>query len=107
LHLGLCFFTPEDDRADVVRHLWFVLSDPTKSGRVIIGNVSTKPCPSQQACAIGQGEHEAVSEDSHLRVDKLRVPSVKDLATLLANGSLQQTSDATPALVLRLQRAIL
>jgi hypothetical protein len=106
VYLGLAYFTPDNPKARVVRHLWFILSDPTKSDHVVNANVSTKRCPSGEVCIVAAREHPAVSEDSYLRLREVRLTSVANLDRLLRNGTLQQTKDASTALCTKLQQAI-
>ena len=105
LHLGLGFFTPENPRAGVPRHLWFILSDPARSDRVVISNVSTKRCTSGEVCEVAPGEHEHVSLTSYLRLDKVRVEARADLEK--ASGAIKTTSDASPTLLVKFQKAVL
>ena len=107
MHLGLAYFTPQKPELGVSRHLWFVLSDPAKSDRVVLANVSTKKCPSGGVCKVARGEHPAVSEDSYLRFREVRVASASQLTELIKKGLVQQTKDASVELARRLQYAIL
>ena len=107
MHLGLGFFTPENPRAGVPRHLWFALSDPGRSDRVVLANVSTKRCTSGEVCVVAPKEHERVSAESYLRFDEVRVSPRADLDRLFESGTLQATTDASPELLRKLQRAIL
>ena len=107
MHLGLGFFTPESPRAGVPRHLWFILSDPERGDRVVIANVSTKPCTSGEVCVVERAEHDRVSATSYLRFDQVRVRDRTQIDQLLDSGTLQGTTDAPAALLAKLQRAVL
>lgn len=73
----------------------------------MFANVSTKKCPSGEVCTIARGEHAKISEESYLRFREVRVAASSQLEQLLNTKQLQQTTDASPALVLKLQRAVL
>ena len=75
--------------------------------RVVIGNVSTKPCPSGEVCRVAPGEHRHISQDSFFRFDYVRVTDLEALTKGLASGTLQGTVSASPDLVAKLQNAVL
>jgi len=105
--LGDCFFTPQKD--DVPRHLWIVVSDPTRSDRVAFVNVSTTPGPENPPPAgaqIAAREHPAVSRPSVIRCDEARTATIAELETLFATRQLSGTKPASPELVKKAQLAL-
>lgn len=107
VHPGIGFFTPENQAAGVTRHLWFVVSDPSKNNRVVIANVSTTKCTSGEECLISPGEHDKVSRDSYLRFDYVTVTDRTGLETSITQGLVQVTTDASQSLLQKLRQAIL
>jgi hypothetical protein len=105
LTLGDCFFTPE--RGTVRRHLWLVVSDPTKETAVVIVNVSTKPSPStpigDRAAMINAGAHRSLARESYLRCERAMLIGASKLKQLLRSGDLTATSAASAELVSRVQ----
>jgi hypothetical protein len=106
LRLGLAYFTPEKPELGVPRHLWFVLSDPSASSRIVIANLSTTPCTSGEVCLVKPGEHAKISRDSYLRFRDARVTSTTMIEPLFQSGVLQETQEASTILVQKLQRAL-
>jgi len=106
IYLGQTFLN--EAAPGIPSHLWIVISDPTKNERVVVANVSSKPCPSGEVCIIRKGEHSFCSRDSYVRFREVRVAARAQLETLLAAKKLTQSRDAdhdTPILA-RIQRAV-
>jgi hypothetical protein len=107
LRRGHAFFTPEAPDAGVGRHVWFVLSDPAKSPQVVIANLSTlRPTNGHLGCTVKAREHPSVTRESVLRCDMARLQAATQIEDLLAKRVLQETTDASEALVLKLQLSL-
>jgi hypothetical protein len=105
--LGDCFFTPQKD--DVPRHLWIVVTDPTRSDRVAFVNVSTMPGPENPAPAgaqVAAQEHPAISRPSVIRCDQARTATIAELNTLFGKRLLIGTKPAPSELVKKAQTAL-
>ena len=107
LSQGQAFFTPESQEAGVGRHLWVVLSDPSKNSKVVIANLSTlRSTNSHLGCTVGNGEHGSLSRPSVLRCDQARLTEAADLEGLVRKRSLQYTAEANDSLVKKLQSSL-
>jgi len=107
MYLGLSFFTPEKREIGVPRHLWIVLSNPNTDGHVVIANLSTNPSTQSETLLVTPEEHDKISQDSYLRFDQVRIKNSHDIEMLLRKGTLQKTTDTSPALIKKLQEAII
>ena len=106
LRLGHAFFTPANDEAGIRRHLWFVLSAPTEQA-VVIANLSTlRPANEHLGCTVNAREHPSIAHASVLRCDQARLQDAIKIETLLARHTIQETTDASPELVRRLQASL-
>jgi hypothetical protein len=103
-HLGQSFITPE--APGVLPHLWMVLSDPDRSSRVVIANISSRPCPSGEVFEVHRGEHPFVSHTSYLRFAEVRVTDRDGLEKLLTAGRIRPSHDLSPDLLGRMQKAV-
>ena len=107
LRLGQAFFTPAKDEIGVGRHLWFVLSDPARGARVVIANLSTLRPPNEHlGCTVNAREHPSVAHASVLRCDQARLQAAAQIEALLARRAVQETTDASGALVRRLHASL-
>jgi hypothetical protein len=106
LALGQAFFTPA--RGSVPRHLWVIVSDPQKSSRVVVANLSTKPPadPDPELVSVAPREHPAISQQSVIRPDEARIADAKDLERLLNKDVLSPTKPASPDLVRKIQQTL-
>jgi hypothetical protein len=107
LKLAECFFTPQTET--VPRHLWIVVSDPTRDARVAVVNLSTDPGPENPVPADAQvapKDHPALSRPSFIRCDQAKVWQAPDLDKLLATKTLSATKPATPALLAKARRVL-
>jgi len=103
-HLGQTFVTPQ--APGVLPHLWMVLSDPSRCERVVLANISSRPCPSGEVLEVRQGDHPFVSHTSYLRFAEARVTDRGSLEKLLAAGHLRLSYDLTPEVLRRIQVAV-
>lgn len=106
MHLGLGFFTPERPDLAVRRHLHFIISDPDESERVVVANLSTKPCPSGEELRVEPHEHDKLSQPSYLRFDNVRVTDGRKLAQLINGNGFQVTTNAGATLLAKIQQAV-
>ncbi len=107
LRQGQAFFTPAEEAAGVGRHLWFVLSDPAKAAQVVIANLSTLRVTNEHlGCTVNAREHPSISRASVLRCDMAKLRPASAIEGMLSQGVLQYTSDASDALVKKLQRSL-
>jgi len=100
---GQSFFTPETE--GVRRHLWVIVSDPTRTKQLVIVNLSTKPPATAESAdppRVDAGEHPAISQDSIVRCEEARIVSTADLERLIVARTLSPTKPATPSLVRKL-----
>jgi hypothetical protein len=104
VHLGQAFVTPR--APGVLPHLWFVITDPARSARVVLANISSRPCPSGEVLELKRGEHPFIAHPSFLRFAEVRVVDVQGLERLLANGTLRDSRDLSPDLLQRIRRAV-
>lgn len=106
VYVGQAFISKEVE--GIPSHLWIVLSDPLKNARVVIANLSSKPCPSGEECVIKAGEHSFCSHDSYVRFQEVRVVDSQRLEEGLKAGVLRQSRDADhdAPILGRIQRAI-
>jgi hypothetical protein len=102
-HLGQTFVTPQ--APGVLPHLWMVLSDPSRGDRVVLANISSRPCPSGEVLELRQGEHPFVSHTSYLRFAEVRVADRGSLEKL-STAQLRPSHDLTPDLLRRIQVAV-
>ena len=106
---GHSFFTLQSPT--VPRHLWTVVSDPTRARRVVIVNVSTKPSPSRgvgdATTAVAKGEHPSVGHPSYIRPEEARLVEPEDLEKLLSAQKLSATRAAPAQFVERLRSVLL
>lgn len=107
LSQGQAFFTPESQETGVGRHLWVVLSDPSKHAKVVLANLSTlRSNNSHLGCTVGAGEHRSLSRPSVLRCDQARLAEATGLENLLTKRVVQATADADDSLVRKLQASL-
>ena len=105
--VGHCFFTPDSPEIGVRRHLWVVLGGPCpETGRIVIANLSTTPCPSEETCIIDPDEHDKISSRSYLRFDQVRVVSATEIKRLLETNRCQTTTEAPAKLLKKMQKAV-
>jgi hypothetical protein len=104
VHLGQTFVTPQ--APGVLPHLWMVLSDPSRGERVVLANISSRPCPSGEVLDVRQGEHPFVAHTSYLRFAEVRVADRGSLEKLLTTAQLRPSHDLTPDLLRRIQVAV-
>ena len=106
LYLGQTFIN--EAAPGIPSHLWIVISNPATNERVVIANVSSRPCPSGEVCIIRKGEHASCSRDSYVRFQEVRVAARAQLERLLATGKLKQSRDADhdAPILKRVRRAV-
>jgi len=108
--LGQSFFSPEGSQ--VRRHLWVVVSDPSRSDAVVIVNLSTHPGPvlgggsDPRAPEVQPSEHPSLSQTSFIRYEQARITRAQAIDEGLKKKVLSATKDAPAALVRKLQRAL-
>lgn len=87
--------------------MWVVLSDPSKDSRVVIANVSTlRSTNCHLGCTVASHEHGSLSRPSVLRCDQARLTKKADLERLIQNRTVQDTKQASDALVTKLQASL-
>ncbi len=105
---GQSFFTPEAE--GVRRHLWIIVSDPTRAEKVAIVNLSTKPQARPESAypqhSVAAREHPAISQQSIVRCEEARVVTKAALERLLAAQKLSPTKPAAASLIRKLQAAL-
>ena len=105
--IGLCFFTSDSPEFGVRRHLWVVLGGPCpKTGRIVMANLSTTPCPSGETCTVNRDEHDQLSRMSHLRFDNVTVAKASNIKELLATKHCSKTTEASAKLTEKMQKAV-
>jgi hypothetical protein len=106
LCLGRGFFSKQTLNRD--RHLAVVASDPAiDSKRIVVVNVSTKPCPCGKACVVNPNEHAALSETSYIRCDYANVTSFDALKAGFDGGVVTMSKTVSSALLARIQERLL
>lgn len=105
MRVGLCFFTPQNVPGG--RHLWIVVSDPTKSNYVAIVSFSTQRGQNSDGCMVAARSHQHLGQDSFVRCEFARVEQHAMLDEKLAAGYLRETFDADAALVAGVQKILL
>lgn len=105
LQLGQTLFNAE--ATDVPRHLWIIASDPAMADRLVLVNLSTKPCGKPPECVVDPAEHGALSRRSYLRCDRARLAQVSSLDVALKKGLFRPSGDVTPELLKKVQQALL
>ena len=105
--IGTCFFTPNNPGIGVPRHLWIVLGGPgQETGRIVIANFSTIPCPEGDNCIVNQGEHEKISHKSYVRFDRVQLPLAVKIQKLIDTNQCQETTEASTELLEKIQEAL-
>lgn len=110
LVLGQSFFSPES--SEVGRHLWVIVSDPSRDVAIVIVNLSTSPAPASNPLArndppeVLQGEHPSAPRPSFIRCDQARVTSAEKVEEGLGARVLSSARPAPPSLVQKLQATL-
>ena len=92
---------------EVQRHLWIIASDPRKGDRVVLVNLSTKPCGRPPECLLGPTEHKSLSRRSYVRFDMARLTELSKLDAAMKKGLFQPSGNLTPELLEKVQTALL
>jgi len=105
LQLGQTLFNAE--ALDVARHPWIIASDPEKADRVVLVNLSTKPCGTPPECIIEPKEHGALSRPSYIRFNEARLRDLSKLEAALKKGLFQPSGNLSPEILKKVQAALL
>lgn len=87
-------------------HLWFVISNPTLAGRVVIVNVSSDDDGYGDMPIMLRTEHSWLRYDSYIRTDFALLASLRELRAKLASGALEAKAPLTPTVLRRIQREV-
>jgi hypothetical protein len=84
-------------------HVFFVLTDPTPEGTVLIANMTTlRGTVEDRSCILGPGDDPAVQCPSAMRYDQAANAPVAKLAEAESRGLLTPHRDASPELLARI-----
>lgn len=96
---------------DMDGHIWIVLSDPTPSGQIVIVSLSKhgRPgWPDHARCTIiRQDEYPVLYSDSCVMPRSANLNPLRPLLVSQTDGRLSQRDAVTPAILGRIQQAVL
>ena len=99
-------FLLSEEHQDIDKHLWVVLSDPTKNDReVLIVSLTTHKPHKDQACIVDPGEHPWVTHKTCVAYDFARTLSLEQLKELRYSGSIQLNEPVSKALLARIRQS--
>ena len=94
MQAGFTFLTEVD------RHLWVILSDPSKDDqKVVIVSLTTLGPYKDQACIIRRGSHPWVTHDTCVAYDFARIVKLADLVALKNAGKIRLQDPLSSALL--------
>lgn len=88
-------------------HLWFLLTDPDTTGRVLQAMLVSSQPHTDKTVVIIQGDHPWVRHESNIDFGGARFFPVSKLASANAQGRLRLEADMTPELLARVQTGLL
>jgi hypothetical protein len=95
-------------RADADKHLWIVLSDPTKDpDNVLLVNLTTLDEHKERACVLNRGDHPWIRHESCVNYGDSVVTSLAKLNAALVGGALRVQAPMAPEILRKVRNGAL